>query len=259
MKRPSKSGMPSPEEMAGKARVLVAEKWSARKLRFEDSACLKLHFDEAIADLLEAEYGLFLTEERKIKSAQIQAVFESLFKGKSSVTREELNRCIEQNFSRIDSMFLSFAQSRKSRAGGSFENHVRFLLRALDYPFDEQQVINGKPDFLLPGVALYRKQPGDCVLLTIKRKLRERWRQIVTEGVKASGFFLATIDNDISKSTLHEMSGHKIYLVIPEAIIQDNALYRATSNVLSFSRFFKLYVDPAMVRWHEMGHLKSDK
>jgi len=251
--------MPSPNDMAERARKTVAEKWGARGMNFDEMDSLKLHFDEAIADLLQTEYEMFIREEKRIKAAQVQTIFEPLFSNKNSVSKEELQLHLGENFGRIDKLFLSFAQSRKARAGGSFENHVRFLLRALDYPFDEQQIINGKPDFLLPGVTLYRKQPGDCILLTIKRKLRERWRQIVTEGVKASGFFLATIDSDISKSTLREMSGHKIYLVIPEAVIQENSLYRDTMNVLSFKNFFKRYVDPAMVRWIELGLIKGRK
>lgn len=259
MKSPSKSLMPSPEEMAERARKSVAEKWHTRGMHFDDTDTLKLHFDEAVADLLQTEYELFITEEKRVKAAQVQAIFDPLFSQKNGVSKDELNRHLGENFGRIDKLFLSFAQSRKSRAGGSFENHVRFLLHALDYPFDEQQIINGKPDFLLPGVSLYRKQPGDCILLTIKRKLRERWRQIVTEGVKASGFFLATIDSDISKFTLQEMSGHKIYLVIPEAVIQENVLYRDTMNVLSFKNFFKRYVDPAMVRWKDLGLIKEKK
>lgn len=40
----------------------------------------------------------------------------------------------------------------------------------------------------------------DATIFTIKGTLRERWRQIVTEGTRGLGFFLATIDEGMKES-----------------------------------------------------------
>jgi hypothetical protein len=89
----------------------------------------------------------------------------------------------------------------------------------------------------------------DCIIFTVKRTLRERWRQIVTEGTRGYLFFLATIDEKISSKQLQEIQSHRIYVVVPERI--KNETYSAHSNVISFETFFEQHVDPAMRRWQK--------
>src|SRR3990167_3854109 len=143
--------------------------------------------------------------------------------------------------------FLSLAQSRKARAGKSFEAIHNALFKELSYPFDEQRVINGKPDFIMPSYGHYMNNAPDCIIFTAKRTLRERWRQIVTEGTRGLGFFLATIDDNISTNQLTEAHNNRIFIVCPEIIRKEK--YSDAVNVLSFPQFFKDYLDPALARW----------
>lgn len=89
----------------------------------------------------------------------------------------------------------------------------------------------------------------DCIIFTVKRTLRERWRQIVTEGTRGKGFFLATIDEGVGINDLNAMKESRIYLVVPKRLKTSIATYKAALNVLSFENFFKLHLDPAMERW----------
>jgi hypothetical protein len=89
----------------------------------------------------------------------------------------------------------------------------------------------------------------DCIIFTIKRTLRERWRQIVTEGTRGLGFFLATIDEAVGKNDLDAMRVSRVYLVVPKQLKQNIEAYADALNVITFEDFFKLYLDPAMVRW----------
>ena len=124
-------------------------------------------------------------------------------------------------------------------------------LKQLNYPFDEQQVINGKPDFLMPSRAHYDRNPMDCIIFTAKRSLRERWRQIVTEGTRGLGFYLATIDEDISTAQLVEMMNHRIYIVVPSGVKNRVEVYTDAQNVITFEEFFKHHLDPAINRWKD--------
>ena len=130
---------------------------------------------------------------------------------------------------------------------------LKTLFKRLSYPFDEQQVINGKPDFLMPNRHHYDSNPMGCIIFTAKRSLRERWRQIVTEGTRGLGFYLATIDESISSNQLDEMMDHRIYLVIPESIKNNIEYYITASNVISFEEFFQYHLDPALTRWRNRG------
>lgn len=89
----------------------------------------------------------------------------------------------------------------------------------------------------------------DCIIFTAKRTLRERWRQIVTEGTRGLGFYLATIDEKVSKNALDEMKKHRIYLVVPERIKSTNSEYNKAENVITFEDFFKYHLDPSVERW----------
>jgi hypothetical protein len=84
-----------------------------------------------------------------------------------------------------------------------------------------------------------------------KRTLRERWRQIVTEGTRGLGFFLATIDEKITEAQLQEMKANRIYLVVGGRLKNDNEKYRQALNVITFEDFFRHYLDPAIQRWEE--------
>jgi len=160
---------------------------------------------------------------------------------------------VKEKFNDLREFYKSISQSRVARAGGSLQNHIAYILHALNYPFEVQKIINGKPDFILPNAALYHKTPGECVLVTAKRTLRERWRQIITEGFRSPQYFLVTIDEKQSSGNLKEMAGHRIYIVVPERIKRSISVYKAAGNVVSLGAFFRDYLDPAITRWRQAG------
>ncbi len=157
------------------------------------------------------------------------------------------------HFPEVYNLVSSIAQSRRSRAGSGFEIVVKELFKRLAYPCDEQAVVNGKPDFILPSAEHYRRHASDAIIFTSKRTLRERWRQIATEGTRGLGHFLATIDGTLSARLLEEMRTNRIFLVVPRSAKTGTAAYREAPNVISFEDFFEDYVDPAMKRWRKGG------
>ena len=152
-------------------------------------------------------------------------------------------------FRALDRFFLRLTQGRRPRAGGAFEYLLRELFVRLRYPFASQPIINGQPDFVMPSIEHFRANPPDCIIFTVKRTLRERWRQIVTEGTRGLGFFLATIDEDVAERDLPEMMSSRINLVVPGRIKSARVDYKNAPNVITFEDFFRFYLDPAMDRW----------
>src|SRR5579863_8469794 len=92
-----------------------------------------------------------------------------------------------------------------------------------------------------------------CIIFTVKRTLRERWRQIVTEGTRGLGFYLATIDEKIAGRDLNEMLNSRINLVVPARIKTIRQDYEQAPNVITFENFFQYHLDPGMVRWRGAG------
>ena len=212
---------------------------------------IKDNFDSIFSDTEKEAYRVYLTYEEVYGKEVFNAFIEYLYQTKRVKTVLELKETLGEYFYSFDRFFLSLSQSRRSRSGKTFESITNNLFKALNYPFDEQVVINGKPDFLMPSEKHYRKDPPDCIIFTTKRTLRERWRQIVTEGTRGLGFYLATIDEKISSIQLEEMLNHRIYIVCPQTVKEK--CYNNAVNVLSFRQFFKDRLDPAIKRWKDNG------
>jgi len=129
------------------------------------------------------------------------------------------------------------------------------LFKKLQYPFDPQPEIDGNPDFVFPSVSLYKKNAQDAIVFTAKRTLRERGRQIVTEGAKGLGFFLATIDEGVSKAQIGEMKSARIQLVVPSRLKESVRQYSAAANVVTFEDFLEDHLDPKMTKWKKQGDI----
>lgn len=212
---------------------------------------IKNDFDSIFRDIEKEAYRLYLIYEEKYGKEVFRAFIEYLYQSKRIHSISELKESLGEYFYSFDKFFLSLSQSRRARSGKTFESITNGLFKSLGYPFDEQIVIDGKPDFLMPSEKHYRENPLDCIIFTTKRTLRERWRQIVTEGTRGLGFYLATIDEKISSVQLVEMLRHRIYVVCPQAL--KNKCYNDAINVISFRQFFKDHLDPAMKRWKDNG------
>lgn len=213
---------------------------------------LKGNFDTIMLDAEQIAYKHYLAAEREYGGQLLGALFDELFGGNDSSEATVRAKVLTEAFPLLDKFFLSLAQGRKSRAGSAFEFFHNRLFHRLGYPFEEQTLLSdSKPDFLMPSADYYQHNPLQSIVFTAKRTLRERWRQITTEGTRGIGLYLATIDPKVTEQQLHHMLGHKIFLVVPEAIRAE--FYRDATNVLSFARFFEDHLDPKMHIWKRDG------
>lgn len=239
--------LPSQGEILDEATKNIESRYS------HDREQIKNRFDSLISETHDEAYRLYLHYEQEYGGRVLGAFFDSLISSGVISDISEVGTVLGKYFNWLDRFFLSLKQSRTSRAGKTFEGITGNLFKALEYPFEEQTIIDdgSTPDFLMPSAARYRTNPLDCIIFTSKRTLRERWRQIVTEGTRGFGFYLATIDEEISKNQLNEIHNNRIYVVVPETIKE--RCYPKTENVISFSQFFNDHLDPAVERWRRNG------
>lgn len=213
---------------------------------------LKARFDEILVAIEVETYRLYLLDEKRMVTESVRRMLLLPLQGEGPYTRDEVAAVADSASTELARLFMHLGQSRRSKAGKTFETNLRGLFRRLDYPFEEQVVINGKPDFLMPSKKLFAVNPAECIIFTAKRTLRERWRQITSEG-KHFRLFLATIDEKVSENQLNEMLKQQVYLVIPKRKIEDNLAYRSAKNVISFDEFFRDFLDPSVTRWRAKG------
>ena len=219
--------------------------------RVGDDAWIRQNFSNLVEHVQIDAYEEYRAAEQVAGSMALAEVFLPLI-GEHADARQMVD-VLGQYFYSLDRFFLGLTQGRRPRAGKAFELLIRELFVRLQYPFSSQPIINGQPDFILPSVEHFKRNPPDAIIFTVKRTLRERWRQIVTEGTRGLGFFLATIDEQISDRDLEAMLQSRIHIVVPTRIKTVRADYEVAVNVITFEHFFQFYLDPAMQRWRAAG------
>ena len=128
--------------------------------------------------------------------------------------------------------------------GTAFELHIERVLHDIAIPFVPQPKIgNRKPDFLMPSLKKYKNTPSECIILSAKSTLGERWQQILNEGATGH-WYLATLDRTITDQSMADMNVSKITVVVPESFVAPKSsasprgVYFGKPNAMSFRDFF---------------------
>jgi type II restriction enzyme len=134
----------------------------------------------------------------------------------------------------------SLLNSRKVRAGHSFEHHLTQVFNLSKLPFDHPGRTEGRsqPDFLMPAGAYFSNSyPSDkLIMLAAKTTCKDRWRQILKEANRIPVKHLCTLQQGISSNQLEEMKNAGVVLVVPAPYKRYYPpLYR--EGILSLSQF----------------------
>lgn len=151
----------------------------------------------------------------------------------------------------------SFAQSRKTRAGGSAQYHIEFILDELGYKglYERQRILNGTVDFLFPSFEMWQKDRRRCTVLSIKRTLRERYKQVFEELSATRGLVLYLLSTqteseaqkDITQEKVQRLNEQNVYLIVRDVIKQGR--FPQEANVLGFTDFFCKELPRLKDRW----------
>lgn len=202
------------------------------------------------------EWNIFRKAQLHLRSIQLVRLIVGDDLGERSV--ETVVRSIVDNYQQIDRILLSASQQRKSRAGTSFELHIEKFLIDGRIPYGRQVVVGSRrPDFILPSLAFFNakdRAENDAIVLSAKTTLRERWKQVVSEGLNCK-LFLATVDETVPASTVEEMDALRITLVVPESLKTSTMTeYGRHSNVIDFKSFFERELRAnRWSRWSSIG------
>jgi EcoRII C terminal len=207
---------------------------------------IKSNFSSLVNDVQIEAYRAYQSSEGVACGKAIEDYFLRLLPDQPSAA--DVFQLMRERFLILDRFFLSLTQSRRTRAGAAFEIVVTTLFTVLEYPHTSQpEIAESRPDYILPSIDHYKKFATDCIVFTCKRTLRERWRQVITEGMTGQAFFLATIDEKLSRQELHRMKDRSVIVVVPTDLKTSN--YPDQLNVIGFEDFFEHHLDPAIKRW----------
>ncbi len=149
--------------------------------------------------------------------------------------------------------FLSVSQSRKTRGGRDFELQFEHALNLAGFPFEKQQR-KTRVDFMMPSDSAFDRNRMICAIVSLKRTLRERWREVVGELVElhATNVFLVTADTNISDGHVESIcdNGH-LHLVVWDEIKASK--FSGHSLVLGFTEFANRRLPALHTMWKSEG------
>lgn len=196
-------------------------------------------------------------------------IMENLLKNKTFDKKgEELSNEIKEIcgeyagrvFPYVYRLSLSNTQSRRSRAGKSFEAIIYKIYEELGYSYDSQSKVGRKlfdsvglgkkVDSILPSIEAFQKRRNKTIIGTMKTSLRERWQEVAEEIQRTNIpiIHLLTADNYISKSKAQEMANHNIVIVAYKNVAQSEEL-KGMKNIISFEEFLFDEIPNILTYW----------
>lgn len=230
--------------------------------------------NEVLCALLDSEYEAYLVLEQQAFESVLAIALESpeypqihQVARQCSLVVDDKNLTPEERVIRIGQLLVplyklvseSFAQSRKTRAGSSAQYHVAYILNQLGYQgeYETQRVLNGTVDFLFPSYAMWQADRRRCTILSIKRTLRERYKQIyeeldITRGLTV--YLMATApedeaQRDITPEKIDNLNMQNVYLVVRDAIKQKR--FAQSPTVRGFTEFFCVDLPRLRANWRD--------
>ena len=157
---------------------------------------------------------------------------------------------------------LSNTQSRRSRAGKTFEAIIYKIYESLGYEFDSQSKVGRKTfdelglgkkvDSILPNIDFFGKRRNKTIIGTMKTTLRERWQEVAEEieRTKIPEIHLLTADENISSSKAKEMANHNIVVVAYDWVANSDSL-SSKDNIISFEDYMFKEIPTILKFWEE--------
>ena len=181
--------------------------------------------DKALVDYFEIESVLFKTFENYIVGLELK----------------------KRHIKDVDyfiSYSLSVQNTRKVRAGKSFENHIKHILEVngINFSYNKPTENNKKPDFLFPNIGSYSDSnfnSDNLYMLAAKTTCKERWKQVLSEADKIKKKHLITMEPAISENQTTLMIENNLQLVIPTSI-QSTYNANQVDKLISFKEFISL-------------------
>lgn len=165
-------------------------------------------------------------------------------------------------FPYIYKISLSNTNSRRSRAGKTFESIIYKVYDILGYDFDSQSKVGRKTftelglgkkvDSILPNISCYEQRRNKTIIGTMKTSLRERWQEVAEEIERTTipEIHLLTVDEDISKSKSQEMANHNIIVVAYDWVANSESL-ASMKNIISFEDYLFEEIPSILKFWGE--------
>jgi len=149
------------------------------------------------------------------------------------------NLIVKSLYNDLWQMMLSRSQSRKQRGGKDWEYEIAYMLDLINISYD-MQTGKDRSDFKIPSKKAFEEDRTKTILLSAKRSLRERWKQVASElhNTRATNVYLATteIAKKLPLNKVNEIWDYNVHLLVWD---DTKAEFPDHPGIVSFSDFAK--------------------
>ncbi len=222
--------------------------------------------DESV---MNGELITHLIKERELPNSTYEALLDksSLFDERATMTIDHfrdrtaslIGEFTGEIFPYLYALSLSSTNSRRARAGGTFEMLIEKCLDIFNYPYQNQSSlgtefynsnrIGKKVDLIIPGRKAYEQRRTACAIVSAKTTLRERWQEVVEELNRSNvrHIYLATLDEGITQNQIDIMKEYNITLIVRKS--EKSTKFLKAGSVESFETFFNTTIPHLLEVW----------
>jgi len=207
--------------------------------------------------------NLLLEKNDYASTVLASAIAEYLDTKKATIEQSEIAKVVGQTAGFLTpylyELCLSSTNSRRSRSGKVFEKLIEHIIvDQYKYPFQSQASLGstfyktnniGKMvDGIIPSQQAFHQNRSQCVFITMKTSLRERWQEVAEEQKRTNipTVYLLTLDDGLSEANLQRVNHQNINLIVPEV---EKRRLASADNVTSFEKFFNQTIPNYLRFW----------
>lgn len=179
---------------------------------------IKSNFSDALSILESTAHNLY----REYENKALEDLKESYIKAKGEYIPPK--KVMNNTFPLVKEFEFRAGQSRKARGGSTFEKAVPLLLQSMliqcEKPTKNDDAKTFRQiDLIIPSMNVAIERPEQAVFISVKRTLRERWKQVVDEKILGYIYLVTHADGkDLTKPKYEDISKHKIILYVRDEI-----------------------------------------
>ena len=190
-----------------------------------DEEYFSQHASEIIIDVRKLAFEKYLEYEHEFTNNMHYYLVNKYISKPEKDLEENIKSFLEEVREHIFMLAKSTTNSRRSRAGDGFETIIELVLTGSGIRLDSQaelgddylkkDVQTKSIDFVVPSVCEFDINPRNCMPISAKTTLRERWSQVGEELNRIGGesIFLVTLDSKVARNKFYDMDKNHIRLV----------------------------------------------
>lgn len=205
------------------------------------------HFNDHLFSVFGETLVVLEKHEKDVYTAVLKEIAE---RRRNEIVGKDVGDALVILYDDLWTVMQSRSQSRKSRGGSDFELELQGMLDLCEIPYTAQAT-KERTDLILPSQEFFKKDKTKAIVVSAKRTLRERWREVVEELQKARSpnVYLAVAETSggISAQKVDDIWAYSIHLLVWDELKEKD--FPDHPGVMGYSQFANAEIPALRRHW----------